>query len=164
MLFTGWRGLDCSIPCSEGTWGPGCNATCQCANKAQCHPADGSCTCTAGWRGDLCDQTCPVSLLPNPYTLQNTEYTLISNELVSEIIQSQNVVLVKTTTESMIAVINLNCIPTTCLAITAFKSGSFINGWEFKRLLNLGGMDGITLSYLSVRFIVASLGLWDHVM
>lgn len=58
----GWRGPDCSIPCSEGTWGPGCNATCHCANGAKCSPADGSCACTAGWQGARCDQPCPVSI------------------------------------------------------------------------------------------------------
>uniref|UniRef100_A0A667WIU6 Platelet endothelial aggregation receptor 1 n=1 Tax=Myripristis murdjan TaxID=586833 RepID=A0A667WIU6_9TELE len=55
-VCTGWRGRDCSVPCSEGTWGPGCNATCHCANGAKCKPADGSCTCTAGWQGALCNQ------------------------------------------------------------------------------------------------------------
>uniref|UniRef100_A0A672RSH4 Platelet endothelial aggregation receptor 1 n=1 Tax=Sinocyclocheilus grahami TaxID=75366 RepID=A0A672RSH4_SINGR len=56
----GWRGLDCSIACSEDTWGSGCNFTCQCANGASCHPADGSCKCTAGWRGASCDEPCPI--------------------------------------------------------------------------------------------------------
>lgn len=60
-VSAGWRGPDCSTPCSEGTWGPGCNATCHCANGAKCNPADGSCTCTAGWQGARCDQPCPVS-------------------------------------------------------------------------------------------------------
>lgn len=92
-LFTGWRGPDCSIPCSEGTWGPGCNATCQCANKAQCHPANGSCTCTAGWRGDLCDQPCPVSLPPNPYIKNNQQSVTIRDT------QSQDVLVGTTTKE-----------------------------------------------------------------
>lgn len=59
----GWRGPDCSTPCSEGTWGPGCNATCHCANGAKCNPADGSCTCTAGWQRAHCDQPCQVKCL-----------------------------------------------------------------------------------------------------
>lgn len=60
-VCAGWRGSDCSAPCSEGTWGPGCNATCHCANGAKCNLADGSCTCTAGWQGAHCDQPCLVN-------------------------------------------------------------------------------------------------------
>uniref|UniRef100_A0A3B3USG0 Platelet endothelial aggregation receptor 1 n=1 Tax=Poecilia latipinna TaxID=48699 RepID=A0A3B3USG0_9TELE len=54
----GWQGPDCSVPCADGTWGPGCNATCRCTNGAKCDPADGSCKCSAGWQGALCDQPC----------------------------------------------------------------------------------------------------------
>lgn len=61
LVSAGWRGPDCSTPCSEGTWGPGCNATCHCTNGAKCKAADGSCVCTAGWQGAHCDQPCPVS-------------------------------------------------------------------------------------------------------
>uniref|UniRef100_A0A3B4TSE5 Platelet endothelial aggregation receptor 1 n=1 Tax=Seriola dumerili TaxID=41447 RepID=A0A3B4TSE5_SERDU len=63
-VSAGWRGPDCSTPCSEGTWGPGCNATCHCANGAKCNPADGSCTCTAGWQGarSRCSEPCSEGL------------------------------------------------------------------------------------------------------
>lgn len=57
----GWRGAKCSSPCSEGTWGRGCNATCRCTNGAKCDLADGSCSCTAGWHGTHCEQPCPVN-------------------------------------------------------------------------------------------------------
>lgn len=59
--FPGWQGVDCSIPCSSGTWGLSCNQTCQCANEAACDPLNGSCTCSPGWREELCDLPCPVS-------------------------------------------------------------------------------------------------------
>uniref|UniRef100_A0A3Q3B9L4 Platelet endothelial aggregation receptor 1 n=1 Tax=Kryptolebias marmoratus TaxID=37003 RepID=A0A3Q3B9L4_KRYMA len=58
LMSAGWRGPDCSDPCAEGTWGPGCNTTCHCSNAANCNPADGSCKCTAGWQGAQCDQPC----------------------------------------------------------------------------------------------------------
>lgn len=60
-LGPGWQGVDCSIPCSSGTWGLSCNQTCQCANGAACDPANGTCTCSAGWRDEYCDVSCPVS-------------------------------------------------------------------------------------------------------
>uniref|UniRef100_A0A8C6Y139 EGF-like domain-containing protein n=1 Tax=Naja naja TaxID=35670 RepID=A0A8C6Y139_NAJNA len=52
----GWQGVDCSAPCSAGTWGAGCNQTCLCANGATCEPIDGGCTCVAGWQGSQCTQ------------------------------------------------------------------------------------------------------------
>uniref|UniRef100_A0A670YKS9 Platelet endothelial aggregation receptor 1 n=1 Tax=Pseudonaja textilis TaxID=8673 RepID=A0A670YKS9_PSETE len=55
----GWQGVDCSAPCSAGTWGAGCNQTCLCANGATCEPMDGGCTCLAGWQGSQCTQPCP---------------------------------------------------------------------------------------------------------
>lgn len=60
-LRPGWQGVDCSIPCSSGTWGPSCNQTCQCANGAACDPVNGTCTCSPGWRDEYCDVPCPVS-------------------------------------------------------------------------------------------------------
>lgn len=57
----GWQGVDCSIPCSSGTWGLSCNQTCQCANGAACDPVNGTCTCSPGWRDEYCDVPCPVS-------------------------------------------------------------------------------------------------------
>lgn len=64
-ITSGWQGVDCSIPCSSGTWGLGCNQTCLCANGAACDPIDGICTCSPGWRGQHCDESCPVSLCFN---------------------------------------------------------------------------------------------------
>lgn len=61
-LTSGWQGVDCSILCSSGTWGLGCNQTCLCANGAACDPMDGTCTCSPGWRGEPCDESCTVSL------------------------------------------------------------------------------------------------------
>lgn len=58
----GWQGVDCSIPCSSGTWGLGCNQTCFCNNGAACDPVHGTCSCSSGWRGERCDESCPVSL------------------------------------------------------------------------------------------------------
>ncbi|XP_070546649.1 multiple epidermal growth factor-like domains protein 11 [Ptychodera flava] len=72
---TGWRGRYCETPCPEGFWGPNCrnpcschigqscdvftgNCECQCKNGAVCQ-TDGSCDCTAGWRGRYCDSPCP---------------------------------------------------------------------------------------------------------
>lgn len=54
--------MDCSILCSSGTWGLGCNQTCMCMNGAACDPIVGSCSCTPGWRGKYCQLSCPVSV------------------------------------------------------------------------------------------------------
>lgn len=79
----GWQGVDCSIPCSSGTWGPSCNQTCQCANGAACDPVNGTCTCSPGWREEYCDVPCPVSdqsgstaLTCRTVCLQSTFYSL----------------------------------------------------------------------------------------
>ncbi|XP_033613974.1 platelet endothelial aggregation receptor 1 [Fukomys damarensis] len=54
----GWRRGNCSVPCPTGTWGFGCNASCQCANEGVCSPQTGACTCTPGWRGAHCQLPC----------------------------------------------------------------------------------------------------------
>lgn len=63
LSLIGWQGVDCSIPCSSGTWGLSCNQTCQCANEAACDPSNGTCTCSPGWRDEYCDLPCPVSVI-----------------------------------------------------------------------------------------------------
>lgn len=59
--LAGWQPGNCSVPCSPGTWGFGCNASCQCAHAVACSPQTGACTCTPGWRGAHCQLPCPVS-------------------------------------------------------------------------------------------------------
>ncbi|KFO74322.1 Multiple epidermal growth factor-like domains protein 11, partial [Cuculus canorus] len=50
----GWRGARCSLPCPDGTWGPGCNRSCDCARGAPCDPQSGTCRCPPGWQGPRC--------------------------------------------------------------------------------------------------------------
>lgn len=59
----GWHGVDCSIRCPSGTWGFGCNLTCQCLNGGACNTLDGTCTCAPGWRGPKCEFPCQVCML-----------------------------------------------------------------------------------------------------
>lgn len=59
----GWHGVDCSIRCPSGTWGFGCNLTCQCLNGGACNTLDGTCTCAPGWRGAKCEFPCQVCVL-----------------------------------------------------------------------------------------------------
>lgn len=60
LVYPGWLGLDCSINCPSGTWGPGCNLTCRCGNGGACNALDGQCTCASGWRGERCELRCQV--------------------------------------------------------------------------------------------------------
>lgn len=60
LVLLGWIGLDCSINCPSGTWGPGCNLTCMCSNGGACDALDGHCTCAPGWRGERCELHCQV--------------------------------------------------------------------------------------------------------
>lgn len=62
---TGWHGPNCSAPCPPGTWGPGCNRSCDCAHGATCSAQSGTCSCSPGWHGPRCHQPCPVSA-PSP--------------------------------------------------------------------------------------------------
>jgi hypothetical protein len=47
----GWKGVDCSIPCSPPFYGRQCSDTCNCTNSAFCDPALGECYCQLGYRG-----------------------------------------------------------------------------------------------------------------
>lgn len=69
-LPAGWQGVDCSLLCSSGLWGLGCNQSCLCSNGAACDPMEGTCTCSPGWRGEHCDEPCPVSQDIGPVGLQ----------------------------------------------------------------------------------------------
>lgn len=60
IFLAGWHGVDCSINCPSGTWGLGCNLTCQCLNGGACNALDGTCTCAPGWRGEKCELPCQV--------------------------------------------------------------------------------------------------------
>ena len=46
--------------CKPGTWGPDCSKQCPCKNGATCDPESGKCSCSAGWLGALCNETCPA--------------------------------------------------------------------------------------------------------
>ena len=39
-----------------GTYGVNCSQTCQCQNEATCSAVDGSCNCTAGFTGEMCNE------------------------------------------------------------------------------------------------------------
>ena len=43
------------LVCPTGTYGQDCSMTCKCKNSAACNPVDGTCTCTAGYTGAICD-------------------------------------------------------------------------------------------------------------
>ena len=43
------------LACSEGSYGLDCASTCECQNNATCDFVSGSCSCTAGWFGTLCE-------------------------------------------------------------------------------------------------------------
>lgn len=42
-----------------GFYGEFCQHSCLCKNNAACSPDDGTCSCTAGWRGSQCAEPCP---------------------------------------------------------------------------------------------------------
>ncbi|KAJ8335189.1 hypothetical protein SKAU_G00408280 [Synaphobranchus kaupii] len=45
-------------PVPETTWGRHCNRSCSCLNGATCLPHNGSCVCSAGYRGPECQHIC----------------------------------------------------------------------------------------------------------
>jgi len=52
-------GIDCSVPCPIGKFGPNCAHECYCHNGATCNPVDGKCKCKAGYAGNRCEDHCP---------------------------------------------------------------------------------------------------------
>lgn len=42
LNFSGFAGVFCDRPCSDGTWGVDCKEKCQCLNNAACHPQNGT--------------------------------------------------------------------------------------------------------------------------
>ncbi|KAJ8273239.1 hypothetical protein GJAV_G00099290 [Gymnothorax javanicus] len=56
----GWTGANCTEVCLPGSYGDGCNQTCECWNGGSCDPVYGHCTCPAGYRGTSCEQVCSV--------------------------------------------------------------------------------------------------------
>lgn len=66
LAVAGWHGVECSISCPSGTWGFGCNLTCQCLNGGACNTLDGTCTCAPGWRGEKCELPCQVRPTQHP--------------------------------------------------------------------------------------------------
>ena len=46
--------------CANGTYGPGCQLTCQCsaAHTSTCDHVTGTCSCMPGYEGPLCDRPC----------------------------------------------------------------------------------------------------------
>uniref|UniRef100_A0AAY5EP87 EGF-like domain-containing protein n=1 Tax=Electrophorus electricus TaxID=8005 RepID=A0AAY5EP87_ELEEL len=45
--------------CPESWYGRNCSFSCKCKNRGVCDPVIGSCHCTAGLGGDLCQDGCP---------------------------------------------------------------------------------------------------------
>lgn len=48
LLYRPSQGPNCSVPCPAGTHGGNCSSSCNCKNRAQCSPVDGSCACKPG--------------------------------------------------------------------------------------------------------------------
>ena len=46
--------------CSLEQYGDNCAQRCHCMNSASCDHVDGSCTCSPGWSGLNCSDSCPV--------------------------------------------------------------------------------------------------------
>lgn len=63
----GWTGKSCDQKkkCNSGYFGPECRSKCgYCLEPKHCHHMNGSCLrgCLHGYRGDLCNETCPSGL------------------------------------------------------------------------------------------------------
>ncbi|XP_023262136.1 multiple epidermal growth factor-like domains protein 10, partial [Seriola lalandi dorsalis] len=46
--------------CLPGFYGDGCNQTCTCVNGGSCDPVHGRCSCPSGFRGNTCEEVCPL--------------------------------------------------------------------------------------------------------
>ena len=44
--------------CPSHKWGPHCHHDCKCQNGAKCDSRTGSCSCTPGWQGVVCEKPC----------------------------------------------------------------------------------------------------------
>jgi len=55
----GYSGAQCGEDgCPGGRWGEDCIMNCFCKNGGQCHAVDGTCYCTKGFYGPLCENKC----------------------------------------------------------------------------------------------------------
>lgn len=59
----GWFGQNCSDMCPESRYGINCSRECECLHGAQCDPITGSCHCSAGYTGRLCESGMFIILL-----------------------------------------------------------------------------------------------------
>jgi len=51
------------IECPRGTYGPGCQLTCQCSgHSSACDHVTGTCSCNPGYQGIHCQTACPTGL------------------------------------------------------------------------------------------------------
>lgn len=64
----------CAAECPEGSFGPGCESSCQCQNGAACDHVSGACTCTAGWTGTFCEKG--TAAAPAPFRIHG-EFGLV---------------------------------------------------------------------------------------
>ena len=69
--------------CPEHKWGPNCSNSCPCLNGAKCDPVNGSCTCTAGWKGLHCDYPCPKNYYGQSCSLKCQVIILYENTPLS---------------------------------------------------------------------------------
>eukprot|EP00794_Sanderia_malayensis_P000324 gene324-956_t len=58
----GFTGKLCQLRCPKDKYGPGCNQTCYCPGRSQCHAVTGKCSCERGYTGILCNEVCPKGL------------------------------------------------------------------------------------------------------